>query len=134
MRDSAVSKIAYDAINKDKLIGDLVTISFGGQHALNYKEDGSGRAAWYFEEGKHGGTLTDIAVHGIDLAQWICGCRVKSVTGARAWSTGRAPNIQARFRPRKRRSSAFICYGLSVGPNVHRTRRSACSSWSAVLG
>jgi len=106
MRDSAVSKIAYDAINKDKLIGDLVTISFGGQHALNYKEDGSGRAAWYFEEGKHGGTLTDIAVHGIDLAQWICGCRVKSVTGARAWRPGRAPNIQVRFRLEK---ASFIC-------------------------
>ena len=44
---------------------------------------------------------TDIAVHGIDLAQWICGCRVKSVTGARAWSTGRAPNIQVRFRLEK---------------------------------
>ena len=106
MRDSAVSKIAYDAINKDKLIGDLVTISFGGQHALNYKEDGSGRAAWYFEEGKHGGTLTDIAVHGIDLAQWICGCRVKNVTGAQRPADGVIwrQAFSRRNRPASRRS------------------------------
>jgi predicted dehydrogenase len=71
-----------------------VTISFGGQHALNYSLDGSGRSPWYFEEGKHGGTLTDIAVHGIDIAQWITGSRVARVVGARAWNTGRAPHIK----------------------------------------
>ena len=42
----------------------------------------------------HGGTLTDIAVHGIDLVQGITGRRVATVVGARAWSTGRAPHIK----------------------------------------
>jgi len=57
--------------------GDLVTISFGGQHALNYRPgDADGRAEWYFEEGKHGGTLTDIAVHGVDISQWIARSKV----------------------------------------------------------
>ena len=88
MRDSGVCKLAYDIINRQELIGDLVTISFGGQHALNYRlggEAAGGRAEWYFEEGKHGGTLTDIAVHGIDIAQWICGSKTRRITGARAW-------------------------------------------------
>lgn len=88
MRDSGVCQLAYDIINRQGLIGDLVTISFGGQHALNYRSGGEkdgGRADWYFEEGKHGGTLTDIAVHGIDIAQWICRSKVVRITGARAW-------------------------------------------------
>ena len=33
-------------------------------------------------------------MHGIDLCQYIARSRVRTVTGARCWSTGRAPNIQ----------------------------------------
>eukprot|EP01043_Picozoa_sp_COSAG02_P030568 COSAG02_NODE_1957_length_10261_cov_51.399134_7_plen_235_part_00 len=97
MRDSGVCKLAYDIINRQGLIGGLVTISFGGQHALNYRPGGEaagGRAEWYFEEGKHGGTLTDIAVHGIDVAQWISGSKVARITGARAWYG--SPRVDAR--------------------------------------
>jgi predicted dehydrogenase len=90
MRDSGVSKLCRKLI-ADGAVGELVTVSFGGQHSLNF---GGGRAGWYFEEGKHGGTISDIGIHGIDLAQWITGSRVRTVTGARAWSTGRAPHIK----------------------------------------
>eukprot|EP01051_Picozoa_sp_SAG22_P022064 SAG22_NODE_5137_length_1079_cov_1.261224_1_plen_270_part_00 len=93
MRDSPVFQLARQRIQNGD-IGELVTVSFGGQHALNYNESAGGRAAWYFEEGKHGGTLSDIAVHGVDLVQLVSGSRVKRVVGARCWSTGRAPHIE----------------------------------------
>ena len=31
------------------------------------------QASWYFEEGKHGGTISDIAIHGIDLVRSAVG-------------------------------------------------------------
>lgn len=50
-------------------IGDIINVSFTGQHCLNYGV----REGWYFEEGKHGGTTNDIAIHGIDLVRCITG-------------------------------------------------------------
>lgn len=102
-RDSARNKMVKSIIEQGG-IGELQTVSFAGQHALNYRPGGGdgvagdgrvgGRAPWYFENGMHGGTITDIAVHGIDLVQWITGQRVVRIVGARAWSTGRAPHIK----------------------------------------
>ena len=54
-------------------LGDIHIISFTGQHFL----DCGNRPSWYFEEGKHGGTINDIAIHGIDILKFITG---KSVT------------------------------------------------------
>ena len=48
-------------------IGDIINISFTGQHCLDYEN----RPGWYFEEGKHGGTINDIAIHGIDLLRFL---------------------------------------------------------------
>jgi len=63
-------------------IGEVHNMSFGGQHPLMYGT----RAGWYFEEGKHGGTINDIAIHGIDLLQYITGLSVKRIVGARTWN------------------------------------------------
>lgn len=63
-------------------IGKVNNISFGGQHPLLMDS----RASWYFEDGKHGGTINDIAVHGIDLARYFTGCGVKEINGARTWN------------------------------------------------
>jgi len=67
---------------KNGSLGEINTISFTGQHPLNYGT----RAGWYFEEGKHGGTINDISVHGIDLIAAVFGLRVKNVCSAREWN------------------------------------------------
>ena len=51
-------------------------------------EIGEVRAAWYHEAGKHGGTINDIAVHGLDLVPWITGLPLRRVTAARVWAEG----------------------------------------------
>ncbi len=52
------------------------------------------RPAWYFEPGKHGGTLNDIGVHAIDLIPWMTGRSIVEVTAARAWNA-RVPQFPA---------------------------------------
>ena len=64
-------------------LGNVRTIYFGGQHPLMYGT----RASWYFEEGKHGGVINDIAIHGIDLIHHITGGLEPTRTlGARTWN------------------------------------------------
>lgn len=59
---------AAKRIVEEGRLGKLGQISFGGRHPLLYGE----RPAWYFEEGKYGGVLNDIAVHGLDIVSYIC--------------------------------------------------------------
>ena len=63
-------------------IGKVVNISFGGQHPLQYGI----RPAWYFEEGKHGGVINDIAIHGIDLLTYLTGETVAGINAARTYN------------------------------------------------
>lgn len=63
-------------------LGDIHAISFGGQHPLMYGT----RAGWYFEEGAHGGTINDIAVHGIDLVEYFTGKKIETINCARTWN------------------------------------------------
>jgi predicted dehydrogenase len=63
-------------------IGRITQIRFGGQHPLLREE----RPGWYFEEGKHGGTINDIAIHGIDVIRYMCGLLPTRVLGARCWN------------------------------------------------
>ncbi|MBQ2911734.1 MAG: Gfo/Idh/MocA family oxidoreductase, partial [Clostridia bacterium] len=63
-------------------IGAVGAINLTGQHALMYGT----RPMWYFEEGKHGGTINDIAIHAVDLIRFISGLGVKKVTAARTWN------------------------------------------------
>ena len=64
------------------IIGDVQAIAFGGQHPLRLGT----RPAWYFEPGKHGGTINDIAIHAIDVIPWITGVDFKTVVAARCWN------------------------------------------------
>lgn len=64
-------------------IGDVHTVTFLGQHPLMRRS----RAAWYFQSpAAHGGTLNDIAIHGIDAIGWITGRRIAQVVAARTWN------------------------------------------------
>src|SRR5699024_6132221 len=62
--------------------GEVHAIFFSGQHPLLY----GSRPNWYFEEGKHGGTINDIAIHGIDFVEYITGLTPKKIIGARCWN------------------------------------------------
>jgi predicted dehydrogenase len=63
-------------------LGEIQAIQFGGQHPLLLGT----RPAWYFEKGKHGGTLNDIAIHGLDLVEWITGHKITEMLAARTWN------------------------------------------------
>lgn len=63
-------------------LGKICNISFTAQHCLNYGV----RPAWYFEEGMHGGTINDIAVHGIDILPYLTGHRLTELDAARTWN------------------------------------------------
>lgn len=63
-------------------IGKLVNVSFTGQHCLDY----GNRPSWYYEDGKHGGTINDIAIHGIDVIRYISGKDLTKVNCAKTWN------------------------------------------------
>ncbi|MBE6688739.1 MAG: Gfo/Idh/MocA family oxidoreductase [Ruminococcaceae bacterium] len=70
------------AMIEDGVIGDVKTVNFTGQHCLDY----GNRPAWYFEEGKQGGTINDIAIHGIDLIRFMTGKNLTKVNFAKCWN------------------------------------------------
>jgi predicted dehydrogenase len=67
---------------REGAIGEVRTLTFTAQHPLNY----GSRPAWYFEPGKHGGTLNDIGIHAIDIIPWMTGRRITEAVAARAWN------------------------------------------------
>jgi len=62
-------------------LGKIVQIQFTAQHPLNVGV----RPGWYFEPGKHGGTINDIASHAIDLIPWMTSDKFKRFIAARTW-------------------------------------------------
>ena len=64
------------------VIGDVKIATFTGQHCLSYGT----RPNWYFEDGKHGGTINDIAIHGVDLVRFITGKNLTGVNYAKTWN------------------------------------------------
>ena len=68
-------------IIREGRLGKVTQILFTGQHPLNRDS----RPDWYFEQGKHGGTITDIASHSLDIIPWLAGSPFGSVTAAREW-------------------------------------------------
>ena len=62
-------------------IGDVQMIQFGGQHPLLLNS----RPHWYFEPGKHGGTINDIAIHAMDFIPWMTGMEITKFAAARTW-------------------------------------------------
>ena len=67
---------------QDGVLGEIHAASFTGQHPLLW----GSRPGWYFEEGKHGGTINDIAIHGIDYLAWATGMKFTELTAARTWN------------------------------------------------
>lgn len=63
-------------------LGRIHAMGFTGQHPLSYGT----RPGWYFEEGKHGGTINDIAIHGIDAIRYMTGLEFVRATAARTWN------------------------------------------------
>lgn len=63
-------------------IGNIRTVSFTGQHCLSY----GSRPGWYFEQGKHGGTINDIAIHGVDILRVLTGKNLTAVNYAKTWN------------------------------------------------
>ena len=63
-------------------IGEVGAIDMTAQHPLNY----GSRPMWYFEKGMHGGTINDIAIHGVDIVRFLTGLGIKNVTAARTWN------------------------------------------------
>jgi len=63
-------------------IGEIHAITFGGQHPLMPNT----RPGWYFEEGKHGGTINDIGIHAFDIIPWLTGLSFDSIIAARSWN------------------------------------------------
>jgi predicted dehydrogenase len=83
LRDSGVFRGVRRLVHAGE-IGEVRAASFGGQHPLL----SATRPAWYHEEGRHGGTINDIGIHGIDLLPWITGQRWSRVVAARCWQRG----------------------------------------------
>lgn len=67
-------------------IGRVSSLLVTGLHPMAYGT----RPMWYFEPGKHGGTINDLMVHGLDLARWATGQEFARVIAATA-TCHRAP-------------------------------------------
>ena len=80
MRDAAPVIGARNLIQAGR-IGEVHAIAFGGQHPLLL----GSRPGWYFEQGKHGGTITDIGIHAIDALPWVTGHQWAKINAARCW-------------------------------------------------
>ena len=81
---------AHDLLRGGKL-GRIHTVFFSGQHPLNAET----RPAWYFEAGKHGGTINDLAIHGIDLVRYLTGENLTAIDCVKTWNAFavRAPHF-----------------------------------------
>ena len=56
-------------------LGELSSCVVTGLHGLSY----GSRPMWYFEPGKHGGTINDLMIHGLDLLRWASGLEYSKV-------------------------------------------------------
>ena len=73
---------AAKALIASGMMGGIHAVNFGGQHPLNYGT----RPGWYFEKGKHGGTINDIAIHGLDAVEYLTGETITELIAARTWN------------------------------------------------
>ena len=74
--------IAVRNLIKSGALGKINNVYFGAQHPLMYGR----RPDWYFEEGKYGGLINDIAIHGIDLLSYVFDLELEKVEAARCWN------------------------------------------------
>ena len=80
-RDYAAFRTLREIVTKGE-IGEVCTIRIDGQHPLL---PGT-RPAWYFEPGKHGGTINDIGIHAFDFVPWLTGLNWRAIDAARTWN------------------------------------------------
>lgn len=97
LRKSSSILGALNAVRNGDL-GKINNIIFEGEHPLMYGE----RANWYFEKGKHGGVINDIAIHGIDIVRLLTNSDIDRVVGAREW------NFYAKYVPEFFDSAQFM--------------------------
>ena len=81
LRYDPALRLTRDLIHTGTL-GEIHALSFTGQHPLQW----GSRPMWYFEQGKHGGTFNDIAIHGLDAIQWMTGLDYSQTLCARQWN------------------------------------------------
>jgi len=94
-------------IVQDGGIGEFCTGIVLGQHPLAY----GSRPMWYFEEGKQGGTINDLFIHGTDMMGWTTGQEFAKVIAAEAW------NARADWAPFFQ-DSAQVLYEMSNGAKL----------------
>lgn len=84
--------IAVKNLLKTGELGEVCNISFTGQHCLDYQN----RPSWYFEKNMQGGTINDLAIHGVDLVTYLTGLTVKNINSARTWNcyADKAPDFK----------------------------------------
>lgn len=87
LRESAALRTLAGLVHDGEL-GTVHAVHFGGQHPLLEAK----RPSWYFEAGKHGGTISDIAVHALDFLPILTGQEIVSIEAARNWNA-RLPQI-----------------------------------------
>ena len=75
------------ALIREGRIGEVQAVVIGGQHPLLRGT----RPGWYFEDGKHGGTINDIAIHIFDFIPWMTGLDIAALEAARCWSASGTP-------------------------------------------
>jgi predicted dehydrogenase len=98
-------------------IGDVHAITIGGQHPLLWGT----RPNWYFEPGKHGGTINDIAIHAIDAIPWMTSLHFQELVAARAWNA-RLPEVPgfqdaAQFMATMSNGCGVLCDVSYFGPD-----------------
>lgn len=63
-------------------LGEVRNVAFNGQHCLDYAH----RPSWYFVPGMQGGTINDLAIHGVDLVRMLTGMEFTKIDAARTWN------------------------------------------------
>lgn len=81
LRYDPALRLAQKLIREGRL-GEIHAVNFTGQHPLQYGV----RPMWYFEEGKHGGTFNDLAIHGLDAVRYITGLEYRRTLKARQYN------------------------------------------------
>ena len=91
LRDAKVTQIVRKILT-EKTYGEVKNIMFTGNHCVDYAH----RPSWYFEEGMHGGTINDIAIHGVDLISYLTGLKFAKINAARCWNSyaDKTPNFK----------------------------------------
>lgn len=79
-------------------LGEVCALNITAQHPLQLGQ----RPAWYFEPGKHGGTINDIGIHAFDFVPWMTGAAWKEITAAHCW------NAKARAFPHFHDGAQFM--------------------------